>query len=195
MVRLRPAFVFQEQAAAEQRRLFGGPLVPGSLLQPRLIPVLPVPSGLKMQAVHADDVARALRAAIERDVSGAFNLAADEPMTAPELAGLFEARAVSVPRRVVRAALAVGWHTHALPAPPQLFDALMQLPTLSTARARDQLGWAPQRTAQEAVAALLAGLRSGAGGPTPPLAADAGGVDRADEVRTGVGQRDRVGGA
>jgi len=36
---------------------------------------------------------------------------------------------------------------------------------------------------------LLAGLRDGAGGPTPPLAADAGGPARIRELLSGVGAR------
>ena len=41
VVRLRPAFVFQRPAATEQRRIFGGALLPGALLRPGQPPVLP----------------------------------------------------------------------------------------------------------------------------------------------------------
>lgn len=33
VVRLRPALIFKRESATEQRRYFGGPFVPGSLLR------------------------------------------------------------------------------------------------------------------------------------------------------------------
>jgi UDP-glucose 4-epimerase len=41
VVRLRPGLIFSREAASEIRRLFAGPLVPGSLIRPGLIPVVP----------------------------------------------------------------------------------------------------------------------------------------------------------
>jgi len=132
VVRMRPAFVFLRQAAPSQRRLFMGPLVPGSLMRATLAPVLSVPRGLQLQAIHADDVAAAMAQALHLDVTGAFNLAADEPLTGADLAAMCEARHVPVPPRRVRAASAAGWRSHLIPAPPRLFDALMSLPTMDT---------------------------------------------------------------
>src|SRR5205085_7863157 len=40
------------------------------------------------------------------------------------------------------------------------------------ARARDELGWRPQRTADQAMLELIAGLRDSAGHATPPLDPD-----------------------
>lgn len=188
-VRIRPAFVFQRQSAAQQRRLFGGPLVPGSLLRPGLVPILPVPHGLRLQAIHADDVAAAIAQTLRLDVSGAFNLAADGQLSGADLAALFEARHVAVPPRLVRAAVSAGWRSHLVPAPPRLFDALMSLPTMETTRARTELQWSPEVSARDAVSELVAGLRSGEGGATPPLARHAGGRGRWREVLSGVGER------
>ncbi len=192
VVRMRPVFVFQRQAAAEQRRLFGGPLVPGSLVRPALVPVLPVPRGLRLQAVHADDVAAAFVSALSRDVEGAYNLAAQDVLTGQDLADLLDARHLPVPPKLVRGVLAGGWHAHVVPAPPRLFDALMSLPMLDTTKARRDLGWHPVVSARDAVASFLDGLRNGSGGETPPLAAAAGGVGRWREFVSGVGQRDGV---
>jgi len=61
VVRLRPAFIFQRQAATEQRRIFAGPLIPSALLRPGRLPILPWPTGLRFQALHANDVAEASR--------------------------------------------------------------------------------------------------------------------------------------
>jgi UDP-glucose 4-epimerase len=58
---------------------------------------------------------------------------------------------------------------------------------MDTARARDELGWAPRRRATDALLELIDGLREGAGGPTPPLDRDAGGPWRTRELATGIG--------
>lgn len=189
VVRFRPAFVFQRSAATEQRRLFGGPLLPGWLLDPRLIPVLPVPRGLRMQTVHAGDLARAISAAVERPVSGAFNIAAPDVLDADALAEVFSAKAVTVPAGLARRALDLAWRAHLVPAPGNLFDALMRLPIMSTDRARAELDWEPQHTGREALEAFLQGARQGAGSRMPPLDPDTSGPLRVNEVRTGVGSR------
>ena len=170
VVRLRPAFIFQRAAAAAQRRLFAGPFLPTSLLRPGRLPALPVPRGLRLQAVHADDVAAAVAAAVKRPVSGAFNLAGDGLLRRDELAALLGTRGVDVPPRLTRAALQTAWQAHLVPAPGALFDALMRLPVMSSARAAHELDWHPRHTAAEALAELLAGLREGSGGDTPVLA-------------------------
>lgn len=188
VVRMRPAFTFQEAAATEQRRLFLGPFFPGALARPGVVPVLPHPRGLRFQAVHADDVARAYALVALEPVRGAFNVAADDVLTGDGLAALLEARPVPVPRRVVRLAVAAGWHARLVPADPTLFDLFVQLPLLDTGRARRELGWSPARTARDAVAALLTGLAHGAGGETAPLAPDSA-ARRIGELAGGVGQR------
>src|SRR4029453_1691856 len=50
IVRLRPALIFKREAASEIRRLFAGPFLPSKLVRPSLLPVLPLPSGLVVQA-------------------------------------------------------------------------------------------------------------------------------------------------
>jgi nucleoside-diphosphate-sugar epimerase len=189
VVRMRPAFIFQRAAATQQRRLFAGPLVPGSLVRPSLLPVLPVPRGLHLQALHADDAAQAFRLAATLPVSGAFNIAAEPVLHPDDLAALFDARAVEVPPRLVRPVLSAAWSAHLVPAAPDLLDAVLRLPIMDTARARLELGWVPRTGAAEAVAELLTGLREGATGDTPPLSGRAGGRGRAHEVATGVGER------
>jgi UDP-glucose 4-epimerase len=56
-------------------------------------------------------------------------------------------------------------------------------------RAREELGWTPTRTAEEALLELMEGLRRTQGADTPPLAPDAGGPLRLRELLTGVGRR------
>ncbi len=167
VVRLRPAFVFQRASAPEQLRLFGGPLVPGSLLRPGLLPVLPLPGGLRFQAVHAADVAQALGLALwNPEASGAFNLAAEPVIDAERLGALLGTRPLPVPPRLVRAVLAVAWHARAVAAEPALLDLAMGLPVMRTDRARTELGWTPNMDATAAFAEALQGIREGAVGGT-----------------------------
>jgi UDP-glucose 4-epimerase len=189
VARIRPAFVFQQASASQQRRLFAGPLVPGALLKPGRLPALPVPEGLRLQTVHASDVAAAIARILEQDESGPFNLAAEGELDAADLARIFEARTFPVPPRLVRSALAVGWHSRLTPAPPPLFDALMALPTMDTSRAKDRLGWEPQVSATDALTEVLVGFASGAGGSTKPLEPGGRGTARWREFASGVGQR------
>ncbi|AXB41252.1 NAD-dependent epimerase/dehydratase family protein [Amycolatopsis albispora] len=169
VVRLRPAFVFQRPAAPEQRRIFAGALVPGNLVRPELLPFVPDVPGLRVQVVHADDVADAVRRAVLRPVRGAFNLAAEPPLDGRGLASTLGKPLVRVPRQVVRLALAGAWHARAVPVDPGLFDAVARLPLMDTGRARDQLGWSPAVDAWDTAGELLAGLHGKGGYPTPPL--------------------------
>ncbi|MGV9556842.1 SDR family oxidoreductase [Streptomyces sp. NPDC003401] len=169
VVRMRPAFLFKREAASEQRRIFGGRLLPGPVLRPGLLPFLPDVPGLRMQALHTEDAAEAYRLAVRTDVGGPFNLAADPPLDAALLAEMFGARPVRLPRPAARAAIAAAWGLRLLPASPHLFDAVLRLPLMDCTRARVELGWRPQRTAPEALEEFLRGVRAGAGAPTEPL--------------------------
>lgn len=188
VVRLRPGFVFQRAAASEQRRLFAGPFVPRFLLEPGRLPALPVPAGLRFQALHATDAAEAFRLAVTSDARGAFNVAAEPVVDADALAEALGSRAVAVPRGLVRGVVAAAWALHLGPAAPALLDLVLSLPRMDTTRIRGELGWRPRYTAVEALAEAFQGMAEGAGGPTPPLAPDSP-AGRAREVVTGVGER------
>jgi UDP-glucose 4-epimerase len=92
VVRLRPGLIFKSGAASEVRRLFIGPFLPNVAVQRRLIPFVPRIDRLRFQAVHSNDVAEAYRQAIVRDVSGAFNVAAEPAIGPDELSSLLKAR-------------------------------------------------------------------------------------------------------
>jgi hypothetical protein len=61
---------------------------------------------------------------------------------------------------------------------------------MDTTRARTQLGWTPQRSADEALLDLLEGLRTGSGLDTPVLSPATSGPFRIREILTGVGGRE-----
>lgn len=170
VVRMRPGFLFKEGSASEQRRIFAGRFVPGPLLRPDLLPVVPELDGLRFQVLHTDDAAAAYRLAVLRDVRGAFNLAAEPVIDARALGELLEARVVRVPAPAVRTALAAAWGLRLAPASPHLFDAVLRLPLLDTTRARRELDWEPLRTSTEVIREFLEGVRKGSGEPTRPLA-------------------------
>ena len=132
VVRMRPAFIFQRQAATAQRRIFAGPFVPRRLAQPGVLPRLPFPAGLRFQVVHSDDVADAYRLAIHSDAHGAFNLATDGVIDGPTMAALLDTQAVSLPPRATRALLALAWRAHLVPTDPALLDLVLDLPLLDT---------------------------------------------------------------
>jgi len=171
VVRLRPGFIFKRQAAAEQRRIFGGPLLPARFLGPGSIPVIPDLPGLRFQALHARDAAEAFRLAILKPVRGAFNLAADPVLDAYTLGNFLGARVVKMPAWPLRCAVAAAWRLRLVPASPMLLDLFLSLPVMDTSRARSELGWDPAHSSFDAIRELLEGLQEGAGMDTPPLRA------------------------
>jgi nucleoside-diphosphate-sugar epimerase len=189
VVRMRPGLIFKSDAASEIRRFFIGPLLPGFLVRPRLIPVVPRVPRLRFQAVHADDVGDAYRRALVHDVSGAFNLAAEPEIGPDELGELLRARPVDVPARILRAAADVSWRLHLQPADAGWIDLALGVPLMDSSRASDELGWHPAKSSLDALADLLRGIRHGLGGPTPPLDSQAGGPMRVGEFASGVGQK------
>ncbi|MBT2264352.1 NAD-dependent epimerase/dehydratase family protein [Rhodococcus erythropolis] len=188
VVRMRPGFIFQRRSASSQRRLFAGPFLPGSLVGKPWIPVLPRLPGLTIQVLHASDVAKAYAAASVGEQRGAFNLAADPPITMEEIAELLGARVVNVPQRMIRSGVGAAWRAHAIPATPGLFDTVTRVPTMDCSRARIDLGWIPEHSPSEVLREFFEGLRSGAGGPTAPLEPDRP-ASRLREIATGLGFR------
>jgi UDP-glucose 4-epimerase len=189
VVRLRPGLIFKAEAASEIRRLFAGPFLPGFLVRKRLVPLVPRVPRLRFQAVHSRDVGEAYRQAVIRDVSGAFNVAAEPEIGVEELCELFGARSFPLPAGALRVAASASWKLRLQPSPPGWIDLALGVPMMDTTRAREELGWEPTVTSLQALAELLDGLRHADGGPTPPLDPAAGGPLRARELATGIGQR------
>jgi UDP-glucose 4-epimerase len=187
--RLRPGLIFKRGAASEQRRLFGGPLVPSFLLRPDLIPFVPDLPRLRFQAVHTDDVARAYCEAALGDAHGPFNIAAEPVLDSSRLAKLLGARKLPTPPRLLRGVAAATWRMRLQPTPEGWVDMALAVPIMSTRRAREELGWQPQRSAEDAVLELLDGMYEGAGTDTPPLEAGGAGPLRIKEFLTGIGGR------
>jgi UDP-glucose 4-epimerase len=188
VVRLRPALIFKDEAATEIRRLFIGPFLPNFMLRRRFLLALPRVERLRFQAVHSDDVGQAYLRAVLTDVEGAFNIAAEPPLSPQEMAERIGVRSFPVSARVVRRLADLSWRMRLQPTPPGWLDMALNVPMMSSDRARAELGWVPRHSGVEALEELLEGLREGHGGETPPLEADSLGA-RLDDLKTGVGAR------
>ncbi|WP_432511435.1 NAD-dependent epimerase/dehydratase family protein [Kineococcus sp. SYSU DK001] len=167
VTRVRPALVFQRDAGSEISRYFLGALVPTRLLRRVPLPVLPLPTKVRFQVVHADDLADALARILERAPGGAFNVA-DEPVLGNrDLAlALNSPRYVDVDRRVVRAAADLTYRAHVHPVQPGWVDLGFGVPVMDTGRAREELGWRPAHAARDVLVELLDGIRDHAGTPS-----------------------------
>lgn len=189
-VRLRPGLIFKREAATEIRRLFAGPFLPNFLMRPRFLPVVPDIPGLVFQAVHSLDVGDAyLRASTSESASGAFNIAAEPVLTADEIARALSARTVAVPAGVARSLAATTFRLRLQPTEPGWLDMALKVPVMNTDRARQELGWRPQRGATATLLELLEGMGEGAGQDSPPLDPSTSGPLRIRELLTGLGGR------
>lgn len=182
VVRIRPAIVLQAQAASALARYFLGPFVPQSLVRRSLVGVVPSVDGLAIQAVHADDLARAYVLACTTPVVGAFNIASEPVLDPPTLAALLGARTVPVPAAVLRGLVETSWRLHLQPTDPGWVDIALRTPLLNTTRARTVLGWSPQQDAGQALLETVEAMGAGRGAGTPVLRPRGGLPRRALEI-------------
>jgi UDP-glucose 4-epimerase len=191
VVRMRPGLVFKKEAAEGIRRLFAGPFLPSPLVRTALINAIPDIPNLRSQIIHSYDLGEAFRLAIVNEQArGAFNLAAEPVLDPEELGRILDARPVPVSAQVARVSARLSWQLRLQPVSEGWLDMAMSVPVMDTSRARRELGWTPERSADEALLDLLEGLRARAGLDTPPLSPKTGGPLRIREILTGVGGRE-----
>ncbi|KUL35920.1 NAD-dependent epimerase/dehydratase family protein [Actinoplanes awajinensis] len=158
VVRLRPGLIFQRDAGTET-----GPLVPARLLRYGRVPVLPAHPGLRLQAVHADDLADAYLRVLRADVRGAFNIAAGPVLDPAALARAFHGVAVPVPGFALEGAAALSWLLRLQPVDRGWVRLALKAPLMCCDRAAEQLGWRPRTNAVSALHEAVAGLTERAG--------------------------------
>ncbi|GGI11263.1 NAD-dependent epimerase/dehydratase family protein [Isoptericola cucumis] len=170
VARMRTALVFQGDAGAEVVRLFVGRVLPVRLLRHGRLATLPVPAGLRLQAVHADDAADAYLRVLKRRAGGAFNVAARDVLRSRDVAQVVDhGRVVELPPRVVRVAHSLAYDARVVASDPGWLDMGMAVPVMDTARAESELDWAPRHTADEALAEVVRGMAEGRGLGSAPL--------------------------
>jgi UDP-glucose 4-epimerase len=172
VVRVRPGLIFQRPAGTEIARYFAGPLLPAGLLRYGRIPVVPSHPKLRMQAVHADDVADAYARIVRADVTGAFNLAARPVLDARVAAGAFHGVPVRVPAPALTGAAALSWWLRLQPIDAGWVHLALKAPLMWCARATDELGWRPEHDSVTTLREMVAGIADRADAPSPPLAGD-----------------------
>jgi UDP-glucose 4-epimerase len=192
VARMRTALIFHRASASQQRRLFLGPLVPTGLLRPGLLPLVPAIRRLRFQALHAEDAAAAYRLALLSGAQGAFNVAGEPVLAGDAIARVLEAKPLWLPPGLVRGAMSLTWRLRLQPSEPGWLDMGLQTPLLDTSRARSALGWRPRIDALETLREFVAGVRAGAGMPTPALDPEAGGTLRWRELATMAASRETV---
>jgi nucleoside-diphosphate-sugar epimerase len=167
IARMRPGVIGQRAAGSALLR-YGIPgYVPARLLAH--LPVLPLDRDLAFSVVHADDVADAVARVIEQRAEGPFNLATDQPLTAPMIAQAFGARLLHVPSGVLRSAVSASWHARLQQLDPGWIDLAFALPLLDSSRARRELGWSPTVSTAHVFAEIVAGMTEADAGPTAVL--------------------------
>lgn len=190
VTRMRPGIVVQRSAASALLR-YGLPgWLPSSLLGH--LPVLPLDRDLAIPVVHADDVADAVARAVERTAGGPFNLAAEPPLTAADIARAFGARLLPVPSAALRTAVSASWHARVQPLDPGWIDLAFAVPLLDCGRARTELGWVPRTSATDAFGEVVAAMVEGASGPTASLRRRTPIGALADALRSGPVSRREV---
>lgn len=171
VVRLRPALTFSAEAGSEVGRYFLGRVL--ARLAPRRpwLPLLPIPRELVFQAVHAADVADAYWRVLERRAAGAFNIAAEPVLDPNALGWVFNSRRLlPLPLPVLRAVVDLSWRLRLQATDAGWIDMAAGAPIMDTARARQLLGWTPQRSSLQALNEMLDGLGAGKGRQaSPPL--------------------------
>ena len=112
----------------------------GTAMRRRLLP-----DGGSMPVVWDEDVADAFLLALKSGVRGAFNVAAEEPLSAQDLAAAAGMRVLRVPRGVLRGVERVVTGLRVLPPsdPGWLYAANFPL-VYSSEKARLELGWKPR---------------------------------------------------
>jgi nucleoside-diphosphate-sugar epimerase len=168
VTRLRPALIFQDQAASEIARYFLGPLVPRMFVRRGLLRLAPLPDALAFQVVHADDVAAALELVLRTRIGGAFNVAAAPLVDRSAWREVFGGVGPPVPPRLLRKLTSVTWHARLQQTEPGWIDLAAGVPYLRTTRL-EALGWSARHDARAVLGQFIDAMGRGAGHSGPLL--------------------------
>jgi nucleoside-diphosphate-sugar epimerase len=155
---LRPPIVLGPHAVGGKVSVPGW-LAGAARLVPRRLPPLPLPvPDLPVQLIHEDDVAAALlKCTFGEGPPGAYNIAADDTLTLPDIVRLLGGVPVRLPSGPAHAAARAAARLPGLPQPAQWLEALAHPAVMDTTKARAELGWTPRVTAGDALLETLRG--------------------------------------
>ncbi|WP_455379926.1 NAD-dependent epimerase/dehydratase family protein [Acidihalobacter prosperus] len=107
-------------------------------------PVYPFVSPAALtQCIWEDDVARAIRIALERRIPGVFNLAADPPMSLRDMLGLTQRLRIPLPISMLGWLHRIAWQLTPLAGEPGWIQGLRYSLALDTRKASQLLGFKP----------------------------------------------------
>ena len=139
VVRLRPYVVAGPHLTNFIARVFLRPAVLGLVGEDPLLPL-----------VHEDDLARAFVLAVEREVRGAFNVGAPDPLRWSEMARLAGSRVVKIPAGLAGPLSDVGFRLRLAEFGHDWVVLLRGQMVMDLGKARRELGFTAERTAREA---------------------------------------------
>ncbi len=157
---LRPPIVLGPNAVGA-KEILPGPLGPlaGALVGTLLRSPLPLPAAAPdhpLQLIHEDDVRPAfLECVVGAGPPGAYNLAADDTVTAVDVARAAGLAAVTVPGGLVRGAARAVSSLPFLPPQAEWIEAAAHPSIMDTSKAKRELGWTPRHGALDALRATL----------------------------------------
>ena len=141
-VRLRPHVILGPNAQPLLRQLLSLPFY--------LAQADPQP---QLQCVHEDDVARAVLHALQREVSGPFNLAVEDSFSYRDAIRRRHRICIPLSRGVARAGLGLAWRLWGWGAETAWVDGLTRTLLLNCRRAATDLGWTSRYDAAAVLAA------------------------------------------
>ncbi|WP_280426144.1 NAD-dependent epimerase/dehydratase family protein [Nocardia carnea] len=168
VARIRPCGIAQGDSAAELGDWLLSPWLPRAVIGHRGLPV-PLWKDLRLQLVHATDVAAAIRAILRDRAVGAFDLAAEPVLAARTLATVFGGFRLPVPRAVLTAGAGLSWRMGLQPLHPAWLELADRACLVGAGRAARELGWIPEYDAITVCRELMSRMRSGPPGPSAPL--------------------------
>ena len=128
-------------------------------VMPVLKPVIPDP-GVPFQLVHHDDVATAMRAAVQgRGSPGVYNLAGDGRLTMSDLADALGWYSIPVPELGAAAAAELTARLPLMPPEAAWLQAFRVPVLMDTAKAKRELKWRPKYTSRDTLDWMVAAAR------------------------------------
>lgn len=128
-------------------------------VMPVLKPVVPDP-GVPFQLVHHDDVATAMRAAVQgRGSPGVYNLAGDGRITMSDLADAMGWYSIPLPELGAAAAAELTARLPFMPPEAAWLQAFRVPVLMDTAKAKRELKWRPKYTTRETLDWMVAAAR------------------------------------